>query len=135
MSGAKTVHYIHFMNWVRQLPGTDIRDYDRSQMKGVVQTCLEAWETMFNVQTMQSTSSDLTYGSLWKEKLFFSNLRNPTQTVLCMKFKDKFLKYLFGDLKHEFKDMDKSPISYNAAEIKGAFTFDNTIALMRHIHC
>ena len=41
MSGAETVHYIHFMNWVRQLPGTDIRDYDRSQMKVVVQTCLE----------------------------------------------------------------------------------------------
>ena len=88
---------------------------------------------MSNVQTMLSTST--AYGSLWKEKLFFSNLRNPTQTVLCMKFKDKFLKYLFGDLKHEFKDMDKSPISYNAAEIKGAFTFNNAIALMPHIHC
>ena len=82
-----------------------------------------------------STSSDYAYGSLWKEKLFFSNLRNPTQTALCMKFKAKFLKYLFGGLKHEFSGMDMSHISYNAAEIKGAFTFDNTIALMRHIHC
>ena len=82
---------------------------------------------MSNVQTMLSTST--AYGSLWKEKLFFSNLRNPTQTALCMKFKAKFLKYLFGDLKHEFKDMDKSPISYNAAEIKGAFTFNDTITL------
>ena len=41
MSGSETVHYVHFMNWVRQLPGTDIRDYDRSNMKGVVKTCLE----------------------------------------------------------------------------------------------
>ena len=41
MSGSETVHYVHFMNWVRQLPGTDIRDYDRSTMKGVVKTCLE----------------------------------------------------------------------------------------------
>ena len=41
MSGSETVHYVHFMNWVRQLPGTDIRDYTRSDMKSVVETCLE----------------------------------------------------------------------------------------------
>ena len=70
---------------------------------------------------MLSTSSGYAYGSLWKEKLFFSNLRNPTQTVLSMKFKARFLKYLFGDLKHEFSDVDMSLISYNAAEIKGKF--------------
>ena len=51
MSGAKTVHYIHFMNWVRQLPGTDIRDYDRSVMKVYVQGCLKV---IFNeVQSFQ----------------------------------------------------------------------------------
>ena len=38
-----------------------------------------------------------------------------------MKFKARFLKYLFGDLKHEFSDVDMSLISYNAAEIKGKF--------------
>ena len=51
MSGAKTVHYIHFMNWVRQLPGTDIRDYDRSVMKVYVEGCLKV---IFNeVQSFQ----------------------------------------------------------------------------------
>ena len=40
MSAAETVHYIHFLNWVRQVPGTDIRDYDRSTMKVVVETSL-----------------------------------------------------------------------------------------------
>ena len=72
---------------------------------------------------MLSTSSDYVYGSLWKQKMFFSNLRNPTQTVLSMKFKARFLKYLFGDLKHDFSDVDMSLISYNAAEIKGVFCF------------
>ena len=84
---------------------------------------------MSNVKCLQSTAMDYAYGSLWKEKLFFSNLRNPTQTVLSMKFKARFLKYLFGDLKHEFSDVDMSLISYNAAEIKGAFTFNDTITL------
>ena len=35
MSGAETVHYMHFMNWVHQLPGTFIGDYDSSKIKGV----------------------------------------------------------------------------------------------------
>ena len=37
MSGAETVHYMHFMNWVHQLPGTFIGDYSRSpsNIKGV----------------------------------------------------------------------------------------------------
>ena len=70
------------------------------------------------------------YQSLWKEKMFFSNLRNPTQTILSMKFKATFLKYLFGDLKHEFSsDMDMSFISYFPATIKGAFTFNDAITL------
>ena len=34
MSGAETVHYMHLMNWVYQLPGTFIGDYDDSEMKG-----------------------------------------------------------------------------------------------------
>ena len=84
---------------------------------------------MSKVKNMLSTSSDYVYGSLWKKKLFFSNLRNPTQTVLSMKFKARFSKYLFGDLKHEFSDADMSLISYNAAEIKGAFTFNDAITL------
>ena len=71
---------------------------------------------------MRSTSSDLLTGYLWKEKLFFSNLRNPTQTCLCMKFKETFLKYLFGDLNHDFL-MDMNRIFYNATTMKGAFTF------------
>ena len=86
------------------------------------------------MSNMLSTSSDYAYGSLWKKKQLFGNIRNPTQTVLCMKFKAKFLKYLFGDLKHEFSDMNMSHISYNAAEIKGAFTFNDTITL-GHIYC
>ena len=35
MSGEETVHYMHFMNWVRQLPGTFIGDYDFSIIEGV----------------------------------------------------------------------------------------------------
>ena len=90
---------------------------------------------MSNVKCLQSTARDYAYGSLWKEKLFFSNLRNPTQTVLSMKFKARFLKYLFGDLKHEFSGVDMSLISYNAAEIKGAFTFNDTIRRLGYNWC
>ena len=78
---------------------------------------------------MLSTSSDYAYGSLWKKKQLFGNVRNPTQTALCMKFKAKFLKYIFGDLKHEFSGVDMTHISYNAAAIKGAFTFNDAITL------
>ena len=34
MSGTETVHYMHLMNWVYQLPGTFIGDYGDSGIKG-----------------------------------------------------------------------------------------------------
>ena len=34
MSGKETVHYMHLMNWVYQLPGTFIGDYGDSEIKG-----------------------------------------------------------------------------------------------------
>ena len=34
MSGPETVHYMHMMNWLYELPGTFIGDYGDSEMKG-----------------------------------------------------------------------------------------------------
>merc|ERR1740137_439989 len=101
MSGSETIHYMHFMNWVNQLPGTFIGDYDSSNIKGLVQSSLLAWD----MSDMLSTSS------LWRDKKYFNTLLNPTQTVLCTGYKASFLKYLFGDLNHEFS-MDMNRIFY-----------------------
>ena len=88
-------------------------------IKDMVQNSLQAWDTMSD---MLSTSSDSPYRSLSRDKKYFNTLLNPTQTVLCTGHKASFLKYLFGDLNHEFS-MDMNRIFYNATTMKGAFTF------------
>ena len=88
-------------------------------IKDMVQNSLQAWDTMSDTL---STSSDSPYRSLWRDKKYFNTLLNPTQTVLCTEHKASFLKYLFGDLNHEFS-MDMNRIFYNATTMKGAFTF------------
>ena len=99
---------------------------DTFYIKGLVETCINSWDTASDIL---SASCDLPYRSLWKKKKFFATLLNPTQTVFCIGHKGSFLKYLFGDLNHDFKvDMDR--IFYNATTMKGAFTFAD-ISLVR----
>ena len=69
-----------------------------------------------------SASTDSSYRSLWRDKKYFNTLLNPTQTVLCMKHKASFLKYMFGDLNHQFK-VDMNRIFRAATTMKGSFTF------------
>ena len=89
-------------------------------IKGMVRNSLQVWDTMSD---MLSTSSDSPYRSLWRDKIYFNTLLNPTQTVLCNRHKASFLEYLFGgDLNHVFS-MDMSRIFKNATTMKGAFTF------------
>ena len=84
-------------------------------IKGIVLNSLQAWDTMSGM-----LSSDSLYRSLWRDKKYFYNLLNPTQTVLCTLHKDSFLKYLFGDLNHQFS-MDMNLIQ-RSTTLKGAFT-------------
>ena len=89
-------------------------------IKDIVQDSLQDWDTM---SVILSTSSDSLYRSLWRaDKKYFNSLLNPTQTVLCTGHKFNFLKYLFGDLNHQFS-MDMSHINHSATTMKGAFTF------------
>ena len=98
-------------------------------IKGMVQNSLQAWDRMSDIL---STSSDSPYRSLWRDKKFFNTLINPTQTVLCKEHKASFLKYLFGDLNHDFL-MDMNRIFYNATTMKGAFTFADISLSYRRI--
>ena len=92
---------------------------DTYLIKGLVETCIDAWDTASDIQ---SASCDSPYRSLWKKKKIFATLLNPTQTLFCIGHKGSYLKYLFGDLNHDFKvDMDR--IFYNATTMKGGFTF------------
>ena len=88
-------------------------------IKGLVKTCIESWDT---ASDMLSASSDSPYRSLWKKNNFFATLLNPTQTFLCIGHRRSFLKYLFGDLNHDFQ-VDMNRIHYNPTTMKGAFTF------------
>ena len=94
---------------------------DTHLIKGLVKTCIDSWDTASDIL---SASCDSPYRSLWRDKKYFNTLLNPTQTVLCTEHKASFLKYLFGDLNHEFS-MDMNRIFYNATTMKGAFTFAN----------
>ena len=94
---------------------------DTYLIKGLVETCIDSWDTASDIL---SASCDSPYRSLWKKKKFFATLLNPTQTFLCIEHRGSFLKYLFGDLNHDFH-VDMGRIFYNATTMKGAFTFAN----------
>ena len=88
-------------------------------IKGLVKTSIDAWDTASDIQ---SASSDSPYRYLWKKKKFFATLLNPTQTFLCIGHRGSFLKYLFGDLNHDFQ-VDMNRIHHSPTTVKGAFTF------------
>ena len=125
MSGDETVHYMHFMNWTTQVPGTFIGDHDRSQLKEILQTTIKHWS---NRHDYFLVSGDTTYKSLWRENYVFATLLNPSQSLLCDNFKEDFLKFLFGNLEYTFK-MNMEKISFNSTTMNGAFTFANDIEL------
>ena len=100
MSGKKTVHYMHFMNWTNQVPGTFIGDHDPSQVKKILHGTLKQCTKMHDWMMM---SGDKTYKSMWSENYVFASLLNPSQMALCNEFKEEFLKFLFGDLESFFK--------------------------------
>ena len=119
MSGEDTVHYMHFMNWTNQVPGTFIGDHDPSQMKEILQGTIKG---VTNMHDLLLVSGDTTYKSLWNENYVYASLLNPSQMILCEQFKEEFLKFLFGNLEYTFR-MNMQKISYNSTTMNGAFTF------------
>ena len=119
MSGEDTVHYMHFMNWTTQVPGTFIGDHDPSQMKKILQGTIKGVTHMHDLLLV---SGDTTYKSLWNENYVYASLLNPSQMILCEQFKEEFLKFLFGNLEYTFR-MNMQKISYNSTTMNGAFTF------------
>ena len=57
MSGKETVHYMHFMNWTNQVPGTFIGDHGPTQIKEILQVTLKQCTNMHDWMV----SSDKTY--------------------------------------------------------------------------
>ena len=107
------------------VPGTFIGDYYPSQTKEILQEMIKQWTNMHDWMV----SGDKTYKSIWREKYVYASLLNPSQMVLCNQFKEKFLKFLFGNLEYRFQMNMVARISYNSTTMNGAFTFADDLDL------
>ena len=71
MSGTQTVQYMHIMNWVYQLPGTFIGDYDSSIIKGVKEWAMKGPKELFTF-----TDILMVYGYFAKTGILYQKFEN-----------------------------------------------------------
>ena len=128
VSGENTVHYMHSMNWTLQVHGAFIGDFPADQTKEIVKNDLKAWEKYHG----SSMAAFPFYKSVWRDKTVFACLLNLTENMRSHQFKINFLEYLFGDIKHNFTNIEMADcISYNSHTIQGGFTFSKNVKLKK----